>query len=97
MKRYIVEPMDDIITLSKIIVVKNDDADDDNMTDEGGLDPGKYAFDSLGQFWVRQEGITEVIALFDLDDKVRQQERNESRARYQKKKTERKKRKREDA
>lgn len=97
-KKYVIEPMLDIVSINKVIKIVDDDQDDDDVGEEGGLDLGSYCQDSLGRVWQLKADITELIVMFDMADSVRTKERIEARARYEAKEREaKKKRKREDA
>jgi hypothetical protein len=90
--KYKIEEMKDIISIVKIISVSLTDEEEDSAS-EPVLEPGIYCFDSLGQCWKMKGDVTELLALADMKDPVRRQERNEARERWRGKK----KKRREDA
>lgn len=98
MKRYVIEDMKDIISVSKVVKIVDDDQSDDDLGEEDGLDLGTYCQDSLGRVWQLKADVTELFTMFDMADPVRTRERHEARERLAAKNREgKKKRKREDA
>ena len=89
MKKYTPEKLDDIVQLIRVIRIRTND-DDDSPEEEGGLDDGLYAQDSLGRVWVLKEEISELVFMFDMADPFKKKERHEARERMAKKKAERK-------
>jgi hypothetical protein len=88
--KYVLLPMPDIITIGKMVKVLDEDSD----ADAEGLQPGVYAFDSIGQCWQLKSDVTELFAMFDLKDGQLQKDRVEARTRF---KDKLKKRRRKDA
>lgn len=87
--RYKIEEMKDIISIAKIVTVSETEEESDSGA-EPALEPGVYCFDSLGQVWKLKSDVTELFALFDMKDPLRQKERTDARERWHGKKRKRK-------
>ena len=83
-ERFRVEEMQEIVTISKLITVRDDDDDDSPSPEEGALEQGKYCVTSDGTIWRRMTAATELLAIFDMKDPQRQKERIEVRERLKK-------------